>query len=183
MLSCFVVSWLVITKSKVTSAPTTQKTNKLTNQKTRKMISTTIDQEIKQAMLAKDQAKLRGLRAIKAAFLLARTEKGNEEMTEDSELKILQKLVKQRKESASIYKEQGREDLYLVEQEEIDVIGAFLPQQLDRSEIEKIIARIIGETGATSIKEMGKVMGVANKELAGKADGKLIGEIVKEQLA
>ena len=147
------------------------------------MISQTIDQEIKQAMLAKDQAKLRGLRAIKAAFLLAKTEKGHaEELTEDAEMKILQKLVKQRKESATIYKEQGREDLFAVEQEEIDVISVFLPQQLERADIEKIIARIISESGATSVKEMGKVMGIANKELAGKADGKLIGEIVKVQL-
>ncbi|MFA6277434.1 MAG: GatB/YqeY domain-containing protein [Pedobacter sp.] len=147
------------------------------------MISTTIDQEIKQAMLAKDQAKLRGLRAIKAALLLAKTEKGHaEEISEDAEMKILQKLVKQRKESATIYKEQGREDLYTVEQEEIDVISQFLPQQLAQADIEKIIARIISESGATSIKEMGKVMGLANKELAGKADGKLIGEIVKTQL-
>jgi uncharacterized protein YqeY len=146
------------------------------------MISTTIDQEIKQAMLAKDQAKLRGLRAIKAALLLAKTEKGSEGMNEDSEMKILQKLVKQRKESATIYKDQGRDDLNLVEQEEIDVISAFLPQQLEPADIEKIVARIIAETGATSIKEMGKVMGIANQELAGKADGKLIGEIVKGQL-
>jgi hypothetical protein len=148
------------------------------------MISTTIDQEIKQAMLAKDQAKLRGLRAIKAALLLAKTEKGNtDEITEDAEIKILQRLVKQRKESATIYKEQGREDLFSVEQEEIDVISQFLPQQLGQAEIEKVIARIISETGATSIKEMGKIMGLANKELAGKADGKLIGELVKAQLA
>lgn len=147
------------------------------------MISTTIDQEIKQAMLAKDQAKLRGLRAIKAALLLAKTEKGHaEEISEDAEMKILQKLVKQRKKSATIYKEQGREDLYTVEQEEIDVISQFLPQQLEQADIEKIIARIISELGATSIKEMGKVMGLANKELAGKADGKLIGELVKTQL-
>jgi uncharacterized protein YqeY len=147
------------------------------------MISTTIDQEIKQAMLAKDAAKLRGLRAIKAAILLAKTEKGHaEELTEDAEMKILQRLVKQRKESATIYKEQGREDLFTVEQEEIDVISQFLPKQLDKADIEQIIARIITETGATSVKDMGKVMGVANKELAGKADGKLIGEIVKLQL-
>jgi len=147
------------------------------------MISTTIDQEIKQAMLAKEQAKLRGLRAIKAALLLAKTEKGHaEEISEDAEMKILQKLVKQRKESATIYKEQGREDLYTVEQEEIDVISQFLPQQLATADIEKVIARIISESGATSIKEMGKVMGLANKELAGKADGKLIGELVKTQL-
>ena len=147
------------------------------------MISTTIDQEIKQAMLAKDQAKLRGLRAIKAAILLAKTEKGGaEEIDADAEIKILQRLVKQRKESANIYKEQGREDLLLVEQEEIDVISQFLPKQLDQAEIEVIVAKIIAETGATSIKEMGKIMGIANKELAGKADGKLIGEIVKAKL-
>lgn len=148
------------------------------------MVSTTIDQKIKEAMLAKDQAKLRGLRAIKAAILLAKTEKGHaEELTEDGELKILQKLVKQRKESATIYKEQGREDLYTVEQEEIDVISQFLPKQLDRAEIEEIVAKIIAESGATSVKEMGKVMGLANAALAGKADGKLIGEIVKSKLA
>ncbi len=147
------------------------------------MIANTIDQEIKQAMLAKDQAKLRGLRAIKAAILLAKTEKGqSEELTEEAEMKILQRLVKQRKESATIYKEQGREDLFTVEQEEIDVINQFLPQQLDSEAIAKVVARIIVETGATSIKEMGKVMGLANKELAGKADGKLIGELVKAQL-
>ena len=147
------------------------------------MISTTIDQEIKQAMLAKDQVKLRGLRAIKAAILLAKTEKGQgEELNEDAEIKILQKLVKQRKESADIYQSQGREDLRQVEQEEIDVIAQFLPKQMERSEIELIVARIISETGASSVKEMGKVMGLANKELAGKAEGKLIGEIVKSKL-
>jgi len=148
------------------------------------MISTTIDQEIKQAMLAKDQAKLRGLRAIKAALLLARTEKGSaEEMNEDAELKILQRLIKQRKESADIYKQQGREDLSTIEEEEIAVISQFMPKQLDRKEVEEIIAAIISAAGATSVKDMGKVMGLANKELAGKADGKLIAEIVKIQLA
>ncbi|WP_199141042.1 GatB/YqeY domain-containing protein [Pedobacter sp. ASV12] len=147
------------------------------------MIANTIDQEIKQAMLAKDQARLRGLRAIKAALLLAKTEKGHtEEINEEAEIKILQKLVKQRKESATIYQEQGREDLYAVEQEEIEVISQFLPKQLDRADIELVVSRIVSESGATSIKEMGKVMGLANKELAGKADGKLIGEIVKAQL-
>nr|WP_068893135.1 GatB/YqeY domain-containing protein [Pedobacter panaciterrae] len=148
------------------------------------MIANTIDQEIKQAMLAKDQAKLRGLRAIKAALLLAKTEKGSsEEITEETELKILQKLVKQRKESADIYKQQGREDLSTVEEEEIEVISNFMPKQLDRSEIEAVILQIIKDSGANSVKEMGKVMGLANKELAGKADGKLIAEIVKTQLA
>lgn len=148
------------------------------------MVSTTIDQEIKQAMLAKDQAKLRGLRAIKAALLLARTEKGSaEEITEETELKILQRLVKQRKESADIYKQQGREDLSVIEEEEIEVISRFMPQQLGKEEVEALIAALIKDAGATSVKDMGKVMGLANKELAGKADGKLIAEIVKSQLA
>jgi uncharacterized protein YqeY len=148
------------------------------------MIANTIDQEIKQAMLAKDQARLRGLRAIKAAILLARTEKGSaEEITEETELKILQKLVKQRKESSDIYKQQGREDLSLIEEEEIAVISGFMPQQLDKSEIEAVISAIIKSSGANSIKDMGRIIGMANKELAGKADGKLIAEIVKVQLA
>jgi uncharacterized protein YqeY len=148
------------------------------------MISNTIDQEIKQAMLAKNQVRLRGLRAIKAALLLARTEKGTaEDVTAEAELKILQRLVKQRKESADIYKQQGREDLSQIEEEEIEVISGFMPKQLDRSEITVIIADLIKTSGVTSVKEMGKVMGLANKELAGKADGKLISEIVKEQLA
>lgn len=148
------------------------------------MISTTIDQEIKQAMLAKDQARLRGMRAIKAALLLARTEKGQaEEITEETELKILQKLIKQRRESADIYKTQGREDLAVIEEEEIEVINHFLPKQMDRAEVETVIARIIETSGANSVKDMGKVMGLANKELAGKADGKLIAELVKLQLA
>jgi len=142
-----------------------------------------IDQEIKQAMLAKDSAKLRGLRAIKAALLLAKTEKGSaEEITEETELKILQKLIKQRRESADIYKSQNREDLYQVEEEEINVINQFLPQQLDRAEVATIIEDVIKQSGATSVKDMGKVMGLANKALAGKADGKLIAEIVKEKL-
>jgi uncharacterized protein YqeY len=148
------------------------------------MISNTIDQEIKKAMLAKNQVQLRGLRAIKAALLLAKTEKGSaEEVTEDAELKILQKLIKQRKESSDIYKQQGREDLALVEDEEIEVIGGFLPKQLEKAEVEVVISEIIRNTGASSMKDMGKVVGLANKELAGKADGKLIAEIVKAQLA
>ena len=148
------------------------------------MVSTIIDQEIKKAMLAKDQAKLRGLRAIKAALLLARTEKGSaEEINEEAEMKILQRLVKQRKESSDIYKQQGREDLSIIEEEEIEVISFFMPKQLEREEIEAIIAGLIKDSGATSVKDMGKIMGLANKELAGKADGKLIAEIVKNQLA
>ncbi|MBB6500554.1 GatB/YqeY domain-containing protein [Pedobacter cryoconitis] len=148
------------------------------------MVSTIIDQEIKKAMLAKDQATLRGLRAIKAALLLARTEKGSaEEITEDAEMKILQRLIKQRKESADIYKQQGREDLSVIEEEEIEVISQFMPKQLSKEEVEGIIAALIKESGASSVKDMGRIMGLANKELAGKADGKLIAEIVKTQLA
>lgn len=148
------------------------------------MISNTIDQEIKKAMLAKDNAQLRGLRAIKAAFLVAKTEKGAaEELNEEGELKIIQKLIKQRRESADIYKQQNREDLFLVEQEEIDVISQFLPKQLDKAEVASIIEDIIKQSGASSVKDMGKVMGLANKELTGKADGKLIAEVVKEKLS
>lgn len=148
------------------------------------MLSNTIDQEIKQAMLAKNQAKLRGLRAIKAALLLAKTEKGtSEEITEETELKILQKLIKQRRESSDIYKQQERADLAVIEDEEIEVINNFLPKQMERSEVEAVIAQIISDTGSTSVKDMGKVMGMANKQLAGKADGKLIAEVVKTQLA
>lgn len=148
------------------------------------MLSNTIDQEIKKAMLAKDQAQLRGLRAIKAALLLAKTEKGSaEDITEDAEVKIIQKLIKQRRESSEIYKTQGRADLAEIEDEEIVVISNFLPKQMDKAEVEGVIARLILESGSTSVKDMGKVMGLANKELAGKADGKLIAEIVKAQLA
>jgi len=148
------------------------------------MIANTIDQEIKQAMLAKDQARLRGLRAIKAAILLAKTEKGqSEEITEETELKILQKLIKQRNESSDIYKQQGRTDLSAIEDEEIAVISHFMPKQLSREEVAAIISSIISTSNSTSIKDMGKVIGLANKQLAGKADGKLIAEIVKAQLA
>ncbi|MBB5619630.1 hypothetical protein HDE69_000668 [Pedobacter cryoconitis] len=148
------------------------------------MVSAIIDQEIKKAMLAKDQAALRGLRAIKAALLVARTEKGSaEEITEDAEMKILQRLIKQRKESSDIYKQQGREDLAVIEDEEIAVISQFMPQQLSKEEVEVLIAKLIAAAGAVTVKDMGRIMGLANKELAGKADGKLIAEIVKTQLA
>jgi len=143
-----------------------------------------VNQDIKAAMIAKDNAKLRGLRAIKAAILLAKTEKtGVDELTTDTEIKVLQKLVKQRKESAEIYKAQGRDDLYQIEIEEQQVIEEFLPQQLDRSDIENIIKGIIAETGANGMKDMGKVMGLANQKLAGQADGKTISEIVKTSLS
>ncbi|WP_099365286.1 GatB/YqeY domain-containing protein [Sphingobacterium sp. 1.A.4] len=147
-------------------------------------LETQINQDIKAAMIAKDNAKLRGLRAIKAAILLAKTEKGHsEEMTEEAEIKVLQKLVKQRKESAEIYQQQNREDLYQIEVEEQEVIEAYLPKQLDRAAIEEIVKGVIAESGATSVKDMGKVMGAANQKLAGKADGRTISEVVKALLS
>ncbi len=147
-------------------------------------LQTQIDQDIKQAMLAKQSEKLRGLRAIKSALLLAKTEKGAaEELTEEAEIKVLQKLVKQRKESADIYQAQNRPDLYQIEQEEMEVIEAYLPKQMDRTEIETYLKDLIGRVGATSVKDMGKVMGAANKELAVKADGRTISEVVKQLLA
>lgn len=142
-----------------------------------------IDQDIKQAMLAKQPDRLRALRAIKSAVLLAKTEKGAaEELTQEAEIKVLQKLIKQRKESADIYKTQGREDLYEIEMGEMYVIEPYLPQQMSRFEVEGIVQEIIGRIGATSVKDMGRVMGVANKELAGRADGKTISEVVKQLL-
>jgi len=144
---------------------------------------TQIDQDIKQAMLAKQADKLRGLRAIKSALLLARTEKGaTEEVTPDAEIKVLQKLVKQRKESAEIYKTQNRDDLYQVEVEELEVIEAYLPKQMSHEEVETYLKDLVTRVGATSVKDMGKVMGAANKELAGKADGRTISEVVKQLL-
>lgn len=142
-----------------------------------------IDQDIKAAMLAKDNAKLRGLRAIKAALLLAKTEKNAAEtLSEDAEIKVLQRLVKQRRESADIYKQQNRDDLFQIENEEIEVIESYLPKQLEREEVEHIIRSVISETGATGMKDMGKVMGLANQKLAGQADGKTIAELVKTLL-
>jgi uncharacterized protein YqeY len=144
---------------------------------------TQVDQDIKQAMLAKQADKLRGLRAIKSALLLARTEKGaTEEISPEAETKVLQKLVKQRKESADIYKAQNREDLYTIEIEELEVIEAYLPKQMAQAEIEEYLKGLIKRVGANSVKDMGKVMGAANKELAGKADGRTISEVVKQLL-
>jgi uncharacterized protein YqeY len=146
-------------------------------------LTTQIDQDIKQAMLAKQADRLRGLRAIKSALLLARTEKGAaEEITPEAETKVLQKLVKQRKESAEIYKTQNRDDLYQVEMEELEVIEAYLPKQMSTDEVTAYLKDLITRVGATSVKDMGKVMGAANKELAGKADGRTISEVVKQLL-
>jgi uncharacterized protein YqeY len=143
-----------------------------------------VDKEIKVAMLAKDSVRLRGLRAIKAAILVAKTEKGGSDiLPEETEIKVLQKLAKQRKESADIYKAQNREDLYVVEIEELEVIESFLPKQLDRNEIIAYVREIIIKTGANNLKDMGKVIGIASKELAGRADGKSVSEAVKELLS
>jgi uncharacterized protein YqeY len=148
------------------------------------MLQQTIDQDIKTAMLAKDNVRLRGLRAIKAALLNARTEKGaGDILTEDAEVKVLQRLVKQRKESAEIYSTQNRPDLEQIEKEELEVIETYMPKQLDREAIKALVQEVIARAGATSSKDMGKVMGLVNKELAGKADGKTISEVVKESLA
>ncbi len=140
-----------------------------------------VDQDIKAAMLAKAEARLRGLRAIKAALILAKTEKGaSDTLSEEAEIKVLQKLVKQRKESAEIYQNQNRNDLYQIEVEEIAVIETYLPKQLDSESIRQIIKGLIAENSIEGMKDMGKLMGLANKSLAGKADGKTIAELVKE---
>jgi uncharacterized protein YqeY len=140
--------------------------------------------ELKTAMLAKDEKSLRSLRAIKAAILLAKTSEGaGGQLKEDDEIKLLQKLIKQRKDSLEIYQQQKRTDLAQKEQEEIEVIGKFLPAQMSSEELQNEIKKIIAEAGATSPSDMGKVMGVATKKLAGKADGKTISAVVKELLA
>lgn len=143
-----------------------------------------INQDIKRAMLAKDQVSLRGLRAVKAAIQLAKTEKGaSETLSEEREIQLLTKLVKQRKESIDIFEKQGREDLAVTEREEVAVIEKYLPAQLSEAEIKAAIEKIIAEVGATSQKDMGKVMGAATKSLAGKADGKIVAELVKSLLS
>lgn len=139
--------------------------------------------EMKEAMKAKDEATLRGLRAIKAEIIKAKTEPGaGGEVSTEKELAILQKMVKQRKDSLEIYQQQGRDDLAQKEKEEIGVIEKFLPQQLSPEELKAAVQQIIAETGASSPADMGKVMGVATKRLAGKADGKTISAVVKELL-
>jgi hypothetical protein len=140
--------------------------------------------ELKTAMLAKDEAALRSLRAIKAAILLAKTaEGGSGEVSEDEEIKLLQKMVKQRKDSLDIFTQQNRPELAKKEAEEIAVIEKFLPKQLSAEEIKAELEKIIAATGASSPADMGKVMGAATKQLAGKADGKTISALVKELLA
>ena len=140
--------------------------------------------QMKDAMKSKDEKALRSLRAIKAAILLAKTSEGaGGELKSEDEIKLLQKLVKQRKDSLEIFQQQNREDLAQKEREEIEVIEQFLPKQLGADELKAIIAKIIADTGAASAADMGKVMGVASKQLAGQADGKTISGVVKELLS
>ncbi len=139
--------------------------------------------EMKDAMKSKNEGALRGLRAIKAEIIKAKTEPGAAgEIDEATEQKFLQKMMKQRKDSLEIFEKQGREDLAVKEREEIAIIERFMPTQLSEAEIKSVVAAIIAETGASSAADMGKVMGVASKQLAGKADGKTISTIVKELL-
>ena len=143
-----------------------------------------LNTKLKGAMREKNTVALESLRAIKSAILLLQTQSGAKETPDESEIiKLLQKLVKQRKESASIFREQVRDDLAELEEAQIEVISQFLPEQLSSSAVAKIIDEVIEKVGATKMKDMGKVMGMANKQLAGQADGKLIAEIVKKRLS
>ncbi len=142
-----------------------------------------INADIKTAMLAKHEAALRALRAVKSAILLAKTSGGGSVITEDEEMKILQKLVKQRKESVEIFEKEGRDDLSKGEKDELLVIEKFLPAQMDEATIRTALQKIIADTGASSPSDTGKVMGAASKAFAGKADNRLVAAIVKELLS
>ena len=139
--------------------------------------------DLKEAMKSKDQASLRAIRAVKAAILLFKTDGSGKELDEASSIKLVQKLVKQRQDSLDIYEKQGREDLAVIEREEIEVLQKYLPEQMGEAELKAVISEIISSSGASSMKDMGRVMGAANAKLAGKADGKTISVIVKELLA
>jgi uncharacterized protein YqeY len=142
-----------------------------------------INEDLKTAMKAKDQVSLRGIRAIKSALMLFNTSGTGEEMNTEKEIALLQKLVKQRQDSLDIFVQQGREDLAVIEREEIGVIMKYLPQQLSAEELNSAVRGIISRLGATSMKDMGRVMGEASKDLAGKADGKTISAVVKSLLS
>ncbi|MDG1756569.1 MAG: GatB/YqeY domain-containing protein [Bacteroidia bacterium] len=146
-------------------------------------LSQQINDQLKQAMKAKDQSTLRGLRAIKASLLLLQTQEGGGDVTEKDEMEALVKMAKQRKDSIKIFNDQGRTDLSKIEEEELSVIEKFLPAQLTSVEVEAEVKSIITQLGASSMRDMGKVMGMANGKLKGKADGKLIADIVKGLLA
>lgn len=142
-----------------------------------------INNDIKTAMLAKDAAKLAALRAVKSELLLEASKGGNSEISEETGQKLVQKLVKQRKDALEIYLEQKRQDLADVEQFQIDVLSNYLPKQMDEAEVRKVIQEVIAQTGASFAADMGKVMGASMGKLSGKADGKLISAIVKEELS
>lgn len=147
-------------------------------------LKSTIESEIKTAMLAKDKDRLRALRAIKSQILLAETEKGGGgDLSEDTEMKLLTKAAKQRKDSIEIFEQQGRDDLSATEKSELAVIESFLPKQLSEGEVEAEVKKVIEEVGASGPQDMGKVMGAATKKLAGKADGKLISTLAKKLLS
>lgn len=146
-------------------------------------LEATINEDLKTAMKAKDQAALRGIRAIKSAILLFNTSGSGEGLNPEKEIALLQKLVKQRQDSLDIYVKQGREDLAVVEREEIEVIMRYLPKQLSEQELKDAVKGIMARLGATTMKDMGRVMGEASKELAGKADGKTISAVVKALLS
>lgn len=139
--------------------------------------------DLKAAMLAKNEAGLRAIRAIKSAILLAKTSAGGKELSSEDEVKMLQKLVKQRQESISIYEAQHREDLAAPEREEVAIISKYLPEMMSEDDVRKAVKAAIEQTGAKSAAEMGKVMGVVTKALAGKADNKMVSAIVKELLS
>jgi uncharacterized protein len=146
-------------------------------------LEATIQKDLITAMKAKDEITLRGVRAIKAALMLAKTDGSGIAMNEEGEIKLLQKLVKQRKESLTIFEQNGRESLAQTEREEIAIIERYLPQQMSEAELENIIKNIITEMGATGMKDMGKVMGATNKKVAGQAEGAVISAIVKKLLS
>ena len=147
-------------------------------------LKTQIDADIKKAMLAKQKDELRALRAIKSMILLAETEKGSaSELAEEAEMALLKKASKQRKDSADLYKQEGRDDLYLKEIDELEVSNRYLPEQLSEEALAAKVKEIITEVGATGPQDMGKVMGTATKALAGKADNKLVSQIVRQQLS
>lgn len=141
-----------------------------------------INTDIKSAMLAKNSGALRALRAVKSAILLAKTSGSDTVLSEEDEVKLLNKLVKQRRESLDIYTQQNRADLAIAEQEELDVIEKFLPAQMNESDVRLVLQQIISDIGAKSPAEMGKVMGLASKQLSGKADNKMISQLVKHML-
>jgi len=141
-----------------------------------------IMKDLKEAMKAKDQASMRAIRAIKSAILLKQTDGSGTEITADDEIKLLQKLVKSRKESLDIYQKQNRQDLAQVEQEEISVIEQYLPTAMSKEEAETLVSEIISETGASSMKDMGTVMSIASTRASGRIDGKFLAQLVRSKL-